>query len=161
MKTREIALFVSAVLIGIAMVFAFAKISGGGSGVRAESFSKEAGTAEAKFSSMPAFDTKSTGGMGSGDALVELTPRIKDGSKLIVHFKANTHSVRLGNFDLSEITTLEYEGKILKPIKAGRLGGHHSTSVIVFDVGKEITSFKIKLYGIPNVQERVYEWNGG
>jgi hypothetical protein len=159
MKTREITLFVSAVLIGIVVVFIFAKISGQGSGVTAESFSKEAGTIEGKFSNMLTFDTKSTGSMGSGDAVVELTPQIKDGNKLIVHFKANTHSVSLGNLDLLEITTLEYEGKILKPVKADRIGGHHSTSVIVFDVGKEIKNFKIKLYGIPNIQERVYEWN--
>ena len=107
------------------------------------------------------FDTKSTGGMGSGDAVVELTPQIKDGTKLLVHFSANTHSVRLGNFDLTKITTLEFDGKILRPVKAGRLGGHHSSSVIVFDIGKEIKSFKIKLHGIPNIQERVYEWNEG
>jgi hypothetical protein len=157
MKLEKILTAFLAVFIGLAMTYMFTKNTGVGTGLTTEAQAKET----KQQGETRSFDTKSTGGTGSGDARVELTPQIKDGNKLIVHFSANTHSVRLGNFDLSKIATLEYEGKILKPIKAGRLGGHHSSGVIVFDVGKAISSFKIKLYGIPNVQERIYEWNEG
>ena len=157
MKTEKIFTYIMAVFVVLSLGYLFVKNSGESIGLSSEAQAKET----RQQGETRNFDTKSTGGMGSGDAIVELTPRIKDGNKLLVHFSANTHSVRLGDFDLTKITTLEYEGKILKPVKAGRLGGHHSTSVIVFDVGKEITSFKIKLYGIPDIQERVYEWNEG
>jgi len=157
MKIEKIFTMFIAVFVVLVIGYLFVQDSGDDIGFSSEVQAKET----TQQGEMRNFDTKSTGGTGSGDALVEMTPRIKDGNKLLVHFSANTHSVRLGDFDLTKITTLEYEGKILKPIKAGRLGGHHSTSVIVFDVGKEIKSFKIKLYGIPNIQERVYEWNEG
>ncbi|MEN8263909.1 MAG: hypothetical protein ABFR82_10625 [Nitrospirota bacterium] len=156
MKTERIFTMFIAGFVVLAVAYLFVKNSGDSIGLSSEAQAKETRQQVETRN----FDTKSTGGTGSGDALVELTPRIKDGNKLLVHFSANTHSVRLGNFDLTKITTLEYEGKILKPVKAGKLGGHHSTSVIVFDVGKEVRNFKIKLYGIPNIQERVYEWNG-
>lgn len=157
MKIEKIFTMFMAGFVVLAIAYMFVKNSDDGIGLSSEVQAKETTDQGETWS----FDTKATGGMDSGDARVELTPQIKDGNRLLVHFSANTHSVRLGNFDLTKITTLEYEGKILKPVKAGRLGGHHSTSVIVFDVGKEIKSFKIKLYGIPNIQERVYEWNEG
>lgn len=70
-------------------------------------------------------------------------------------------SVRLSQFDLKDITTLEYEGKIRKPIKSGRIGGHHSSGAIVFDAEEDISSFTIRIKGIPRVNERIYEWNAG
>lgn len=106
------------------------------------------------------FGTKLTGSTGSGDALVALTPKI-DSNRLVVKFHINTHSVRLSQFDLKNITTLEYKSKIRKPIKASRIGGHHSSGTIVFDAEEEISSFTIRIKGIPSVNERIYEWNAG
>jgi len=106
------------------------------------------------------FDTKLTGSTGPGDALVELTPKI-DNYRLVVKFSINTHSVRLNQFELKDITTLEYENKVLKPIKASSIGGHHSSGTIVFDTGKDISSFTIRIKGIPVVNERIYQWNEG
>jgi hypothetical protein len=108
------------------------------------------------------FDPKMTGSMGSGDAVIELTPQMVDKNTLEVNFSINTHSVSLSGFDLKDITILEHEVHVFKPVKASRIGGHHSSGVIVFDVGDKIEnkdSFKIRLRGIPNVQERIYEWS--
>lgn len=157
MKIEKIFSIFMAGFIVLAIAYLFVKNSDDGIGLSSEVQAKEMTQQDETQN----FDTKSTGEMGSGDAVVELTPQIKDGNKLLVHFSANTHSVRLGSFDLTKITTLEYEGKILKPVKAGRLGGHHSTSVIVFDTGDDIENFIIRIKGIPKVEERVYEWNEG
>ncbi len=104
------------------------------------------------------FKTISSGSTQSGDALIELTPKeIKDG-KLNVDFAANTHSVNLGQFDLMQITTLEYDGNVVKPVSAPTLTSHHNSGTLVFDTGKELKSFKIIINGIPDIEERVFEW---
>lgn len=115
---------------------------------------------EAMASGVPSFGTQVTGSMASGDAVVELTPEF-DSNRLVVKFSVNTHSVSLGSFNLKDITILEYEGKTIKPLKASRIGGHHSSGTIVFDTGKDIRSFTIRIKGIPDVNERIYEWNKG
>ena len=109
--------------------------------------------------SSSANDLKSidSGSTESGDVSVELTPSFL-GDKLIVSSSINTHSVDLTQFNLKEITTLEYNGKTIKPASAPDLMGHHSGGDIVFDVGKEIKEFIIKIKGIPKVEERVFTW---
>ena len=105
-----------------------------------------------------AFKTISSGSTQSGDVLIELTPReIKDG-KLNVDFAANTHSVDLSQFDLMQITTLEYGDSSKSPESAPTLSGHHTSGTLAFDTGKEIKNFRIIIKGIPAVEERVFEW---
>jgi hypothetical protein len=154
MKKRKITLFGLIALVSLLSVFVSMKISGGGFELTSESFAKDAETALT-------FDTKSTGSTHSGDALIVLTPQVVENNRLVVKFRINTHSVRLSQFDLTQITTLEYDRKILKPIKASRIGGHHSAGKIIFDVREEIGIFRIKIKGIPKIKERVYEWNVG
>ncbi len=103
------------------------------------------------------FETKLTGSTGSGDALIKLTPRL-DRNKLVVKFNINTHSVRLSGFDLEDITTLEYDNKIVKPTSASRIGGHHSSGTIVFEAKADLNSFIIRIKGIPRIEERFYKW---
>ncbi len=107
----------------------------------------------------PAFKTVSTGGTGSGDVLIELTPKGMEDGKFEVDILLNTHSVDLSQFDLVKITLLEYEGKLIKPVSAPELSGHHGSGTLAFDTGKEIKNFKIIIKGIPAVEERVFEWN--
>ena len=76
-------------------------------------------------------------------------------------FNINSHSVSLNKFDLMEITTLEYDNKILHPVKASKIGGHHSSGTIAFDVEEYIGRFTIRIKGIPKVEDRLYEWNKG
>ncbi len=104
------------------------------------------------------FDPIATGSMDSGDAVIELTPSMKGTDKLVVTFSANTHSVDLSQYDIGAATTLEFDGKKIKPSKSDKLRGHHPYGKMVFDVGTELGSFKIKVVGIPAPNERVYEW---
>jgi len=105
------------------------------------------------------FKTISTGSTEMGDVLIELTPKFVSNQNMVMNINANTHSVDLSQFDLVKITTLEYDGKIIKPTSVLNLGGHHSSGEIAFKVEKEIKSFKVKIKGIPNIEERIFEWN--
>jgi len=100
----------------------------------------------------------STGSTNSGDALIELTPHKVVNGKLVVDASFSTHSVTLSAFDLKQITTLEYDGKVIQPSSALLLSGHHNNGEIVFDVDKDLTTFTIKIKGIPNIEDRVFEW---
>src|SRR3989339_376507 len=62
-----------------------------------------------KNSVTPAFKTVSTGSTDSGDVLVDLTPKGMENGKFTTDISMNTHSVDLSQFDLMEITALEYE----------------------------------------------------
>lgn len=80
------------------------------------------------------FKSIDSGTTGSGDVSVELTPGGIKNNQLTVRISVNTHSVSLEGFDLKEITTLEYGGKLIKPVDAPNLGGHHSDGELIFDV---------------------------
>ena len=105
-----------------------------------------------------AFKTVSIGSTDSGDILMDLTPKGIENGKFAVDISVNTHSIDLSQFDLMQITTLEYEGKAIKVAAAPKLSGHHSSGTLVFDTGKDIKNFKITIKGIPAVDERVFEW---
>jgi hypothetical protein len=150
MKFQKLIAFMISVLLGIAIVSAVAIIPGFWEDNPSDAF--------ARVSDQEELSTKSTGSLEDGDVEIELTPFI-EGSRLTVRIGMDTHSVNLGDFDLAEITTLEYSGKTIKPVKAKKPRGHHSYGKIIFDVGEELSSFKIRIKGIPKKQERVYEWN--
>ena len=105
-----------------------------------------------------AFKSIVTGTTGQGDVAIELRPHKIAEGKLEVDITANTHSVDLSQFDLKKIMTLEFEETFMNPVTAPALSGHHSSGTIVFEVGKEVTSFTIRIDGIPDVEERLYQW---
>jgi len=104
------------------------------------------------------FESIDSGSTGPGDVSIELTPQNIENNQLNVNIAVNTHSVDLSQFDLKQITTLEYNGKTISPISAPTLGGHHSNGELIFEVDEEIDNFIVKIKGIPKVQERVFEW---
>ncbi len=140
------------VLLAFFLVFLLSKISGNSTDLNTGALAGE------NQKKTRVFDPKITGSTDSGDAMIELIPQVTDNNKLVVNFSVETHSVNLDLFNLKDITTLEYGGKVLKPVSAGRLGGHHS-SEIIFDVGEDIRNFKIRIKGVPEVQDRVYVWS--
>ena len=104
------------------------------------------------------YEPKSTGSLGAGDVLIELTPlNIKDG-KLNVKIDMNTHNIDLAQFDLKQITTLEYNGKSINPIDVPILRGHHSSGILIFNVDNNIKDFTIKIKNIPPTGDRIFEW---
>ena len=106
-----------------------------------------------------AFSPVLTGTTGPGDVAIEFAPRGMQGGKFEVQIVANTHSVDLSAFDLLQVTTLEYKGKLIKPASAPLLTGHHVSGTLVFAVGEEPgDAFTITIKGIPLVEERVFSW---
>ncbi|PIN80208.1 hypothetical protein COV11_04450 [Candidatus Woesearchaeota archaeon CG10_big_fil_rev_8_21_14_0_10_30_7] len=104
------------------------------------------------------FRSISTGSTDSGDVEIELTPKEVKNGKFEITLAVNTHSVDLSQFDLEKITSLEFEGKTLNPVSASKLSGHHSSGKLIFEINEELTDFKIKIKGIPKVEERLFEW---
>jgi len=106
------------------------------------------------------FESIDSGSTDSGDVSIELMPyEIKNGL-LKIKISVNTHSVNLNQFDLKQITSLEYEGKTAKPISAPSLGSHHNNGELIFDIEneKELDLFTIKIGGIPMVMDRIFTW---
>lgn len=153
MKLEKIIVVLLAFFFGFVLIFLLSKISGNSTDLNTGALAGE------NQKQTRAFDPKITGSTGSGDAMIELTPQVTGNNKLVVDFSVETHSVNLDLFNLKDITTLEYGGKVLKPVSAGRLGGHHSSGKIIFDVGEDIGNFKIRIKGVPEVQDRVYVWS--
>ena len=108
---------------------------------------------------LPNYETIFSGDTNEGAVLVGLTPIEITENRLIVQIGVNTHSVDLSQFDLKEIVVLEYDGKTIKPTEAPSLSGHHSSGNIVFETNKKANEFKVTILGIPNIEERVFEWN--
>ncbi len=90
---------------------------------------------------------------------VDLTPKKFNNGKLYVDIGVNTHTVDLARYDLKEIVTLEFEDKSIKPTSAPKLSGHHNSGQLIFDVGRELDTFKITINGLPDIQERLFEWS--
>jgi hypothetical protein len=101
----------------------------------------------------------STGGLSSGDMTMEVKPVKYKNGRLEVKYYANTHSVSLGRYDLMELSTLEVDGKVYKPVKADRMRGHHAGGRIVFEVPQRPEQFRIVIRDIPKVEERLYAWD--
>ncbi len=155
MKLEKIFVLFMTFFIGVAFIYMFTKNTDNGVNVTTEALASE----NLMQTRAVTFNSISTGSLGSGDTLLVLTPATIDKERLVLKFEVNTHSVRLSGFDLKQITTLEYKGKKLTPVKASRMGGHHSSGTIEFKTGEELGSFIIRIKEIPNVKERVFEWN--
>ena len=99
-----------------------------------------------------------TGTTGDGDVAIELKPVGFHEGMFEVSISANTHSVDLSQFGLKQITTLEYNGKSIKPTFAPDLSGHHSNGILAFNLNEKPSKFTIKIIGISKTEERIYEW---
>ncbi|MBI4148011.1 hypothetical protein HY490_01850 [Candidatus Woesearchaeota archaeon] len=99
-----------------------------------------------------------TGDTGQGNVEIALTPQGFVDRTLRVSIEANTHSVDLSPFDLKQSVQLEYDGKVLRPLSAPLLSGHHASGTLVFEGVDEIQQFTIVITGIPAVERRVFTW---
>jgi hypothetical protein len=103
--------------------------------------------------------TKFTGSLEPGDVRIDLTPLELNDKILKIEISANTHSVDLSQFNLKEITTLEYNGKSINPSSELKLSGHHSRGILVFNLDEKPDNFVIKIKGIPKTKERIFTWD--
>ncbi len=93
-----------------------------------------------------------------GEVTIKLTPQKVQNGKFDIDLVVDTHSVALDTLNLKELITLEYNGQTAQPTSAPSLSGHHASGTLVFDVLQEITTFKILITGVPDVQVREIVW---
>ena len=129
-------------------------ISGCTSGYNGQKPAKEV----AEIAQKAELSTVATGSTQTGDVLIELTLISMPDGKLQFEMAANTHSIDLSQYNLMEMITLEYGGNVIKPISAPQLSGHHTSGNVIFNAGSDLKNFKVVIKGIPNVEERVFEW---
>ena len=95
----------------------------------------------------------------SGNATVDLTPLFYDDGKLVFKISINTHNVDdLHKYNLKEITELKLGTLSLKPAKTPRLGGHHNSGKMVFEVNQLSDSFTITITGLDTPGKREFSW---
>jgi len=111
-RSQNYILYGVLVLVIIALVFAFTGFS-----PNIQSRAANTNINRADTNNPPAdesgFKSIDSGTTGAGDVSVELTPHDVVNGKYTVDVAINTHSVDLSQFDLKQITTLEYNGKAL------------------------------------------------
>ncbi len=100
------------------------------------------------------FETQSS----ESTVTIDLTPKEFENGKLYVDIGVNTHSVTLSDYDLKSLTVLEFDSNSINPVSAPKLSGHHDSGTLIFDIGKELKSFKIIISGMPDIDERIFEW---
>ena len=93
-----------------------------------------------------------------GEVTIDITPKSFKNGNMYFDVEFNTHTVDLSPFDLKKIAVLEADGKQIAPLSAPALSGHHNSGELVFNTGKELNRFKIRINGIPDVKERTLEW---
>jgi hypothetical protein len=99
--------------------------------------------------------------MDAEGVVVDIKPlEFKDG-RLKVKLRANTHIGNLGDYNLVELTTLHFDSREVKPYAAGKISGHHSSSILEFETGSIPEVFSIKIIGIRNIEERLFNWAPG
>ncbi len=102
------------------------------------------------------YDSKSV----NGEVSVVLTPKRFNQGKFYVDYAIETHTFNgLDKIDLKEVVTLEYDGVTVKPSEASAMGGHHNFGTMIFDVDSEPKSFSIIVLNIPDVSERIFNWD--
>lgn len=143
-------LLVLIIFILIFSVYSFSKTTG--IPEKSKSINKEGGDTSKNFESI------NSGSTDPDDVSVELTPYEMNNEQLRVKIVVNTHSVDLTQFDLKQITLLEYDGQTIKPTSAPSLQGHHSNGELIFNIKKKLNLFTIKIKGIPKVEDRVFTW---
>ncbi len=100
----------------------------------------------------------STGNMNDGGVKMGMEPYSFEDGTFRVKFFANTHTINLGTYDMMERTHLEYGDREYIPVSVDRMRGHHAGGEIVFNLPEAPDHFRIIVRGLPNVQERIFDW---
>jgi hypothetical protein len=94
-----------------------------------------------------------------GDVVVNLEPRKYKDGKLTVRLQLETHNVNnLGTYNYKEIIKLESGNQKISPSSVPRIGGHHNTGDLVFNIDNLSDQFKIKVSGLNRPGVREFSW---
>jgi len=108
MKTDYILYIILIMVLGLGVYTMFSLINNPSSSLPTNS---NPAVPAANQNSNSGFSTITSGSTDPGSAQVDLTPKGIENGQLKVDFAINTHSVDLSQYDLTKITTLEYNGK--------------------------------------------------
>ncbi len=100
-----------------------------------------------------------SGTTASGDVAIEITPTEITKNELKMKISVNTHSVDLGQFDLSQNMVLRYQNTVALPLSAPQLQAHHTSGDALFPIEGRINEFTIIITGIPATQKRIFKWS--
>ncbi len=98
-----------------------------------------------------------TGTTEEGDVAIGITPKIIN-RKVILFTEINTHSIDLGQFDLSQRVVLQLNGKSIKPSSTFTPQRHHASGEVKFNVEDYPEEFTVIITGIPKLEQRTYQW---
>ncbi|PIN87535.1 hypothetical protein COV12_03370 [Candidatus Woesearchaeota archaeon CG10_big_fil_rev_8_21_14_0_10_32_24] len=159
-KTKNLLFYVPLIIIGIISIVLLINsvVIVLGQSTKNSSVIPSTGEEEGVLSSQEGYDTISTGTTNPGEVSVALTPKGIIKGSFVVDISANTHSVDLSQYDLSNLITLKYDHKEIYPKSAPTLSGHHAAGTIVFNLNQDIKTFTITIKGIPKIEERVFSW---
>ena len=93
-----------------------------------------------------------------GPVAFELTPREPAEGRFTVDIRADTHDEDLADLDLSEIVLLEAAAATYRPVAVQRLGGHHASGWVTFEIGELPEHFAVTMTGVPDVGDLRFEW---
>jgi hypothetical protein len=94
-----------------------------------------------------------------GDVVVNLEPRKYKDGKLTVRLQLETHNVdNLGTYDYKKIIQLESGDQKISPSSVPRIGGHHNTGDLIFNIDNLSDQIKIKVSGLNRPGVREFSW---
>jgi len=90
---------------------------------------------------------------------IDLEPHQYENGVLDIDIYLNTHSVEMSQFDLKKQVKLVINDKEYYPVEAPLLSGHHNSGTLRFEIPEKPDTHKIIITGIPDIEERVFEWS--
>ncbi len=97
--------------------------------------------------------------LAQGEVTVDVTSLSQENGQAAFSIALNTHSVDLSQFNLEELITLEYAGKILKPVSAPAVSGHHASGTVLFEMKEKRNNFLVRVRGIPPEPDRKFQFS--
>jgi hypothetical protein len=93
-----------------------------------------------------------------GEVQFSLTPRdVKDG-RFRVDLVVTTHTIELAVLDLRKAVELRVEGRVLRPVEAPALRGHHARGRLEFELDRVPEAFDIVIDGAPGMGTFAFRW---
>lgn len=107
-----------------------------------------------EISQEPEFARKSS----ESTVTIDLEPHQYQNGVLDIDIYLNTHSIEMSQFDLKKQVKLVMNNQEYYPVDAPSLSGHHNSGTLRFEIPEEPSEHKIIITGIPDIEERVFEW---
>jgi hypothetical protein len=115
------------------------------------------GSTDAALQAEPAW-SKQPERSNQGEVEFTLTPRDVSGGRFRVDIVVNTHSGNLADLDLMRAVELRVDGRVLRPVNAPALRGHHSRGRLEFELDRMPEAFEIVIGTLPTGSPLTFRW---